>query len=161
MAEQQPYSLAAMEYIQMVDEWFKINEVRLKEKGNELLSIAQANFPGTSPDDDAFKINDCLEVIRWYQHQIYVKLCRAASGTIRTESEKLVYVQGDADGSAKVAIIGIERSNAAWIALMQHLFDLEPDILNLLVILKRLLSQVEIAFPKARAFIRPGFDTSG
>jgi hypothetical protein len=124
-----------------------------------LESLAQASIPGTNPDADAVRICDCLEVIRWYQHQIYVKLCRAATGTIRGESEDLECLQEDADGSAKVAIIGIERSTAAWATLLAHLPDQEPDILDLLVTLKRLLQQVETAFPHARAFLRPGFDT--
>ncbi len=112
-AMQQPYSLDAMKYIEMVDDRFKENEERLEAKGNELISQAQASIPGTHPDDDAFKINDCLEVIRWYEHQIYVKLCRAASGLMCTRHDDIEYSLDDANGSAKVALIGIERSIAA------------------------------------------------
>ena len=159
-AKEQAYSLAAMEYIRMVDDWFKENEEILETKGEELESLAQACIPGTSSYKDAVNINDCFEVISWYKHQIYVKLCRAASGTIRSESESIENFQEDADGSAKVAIIGIERSITAWSVLLQYLPEQEHSIFRLLVILKLILSMVEAAFPNARAFVRPGFDTT-
>jgi hypothetical protein len=158
-AKEQPYSRAAMKYIEMVDDWFKSNEDSLEEKSRELQRLAEAGIPGTNPADEALRVRDCLEVIRWYQHQIYVKLCRAASGAIRSMIGDLDCLQEDADGSAKVAILGIERSIAAWAALLPHLPDQEATILRLLTTLKRLLAQAETAFPHARAFQRPGFDT--
>jgi hypothetical protein len=157
-AREQPCSRAAMKYIRMVDDWFKSNKGLLEDKSDELQALAQADIPGTQPADEAVSIRDCLEVIRWYQHQIYVKLCRAASGTIRSKTEDLECVQEDADGSAKVALIGIERSTAAWAGLLAHFPDQEHSLLNLLATLKRLLRQVEAAFPNARTFLRPGFD---
>jgi NAD(P)-dependent dehydrogenase (short-subunit alcohol dehydrogenase family) len=90
---------------------------------------------------------------------IWVKLCRAATGTMRGELEDLESFPQDADGSAKVAIIGIERSMAAWAALLSHFPDQEQAILTLLAALKALLRRVESAFPNARAFLRPGLDT--
>jgi len=159
-AKEQPCSKAAMTYNKMVDGWFKENKDLLEDKSDELQTLAQADIPGTSPADEAVSIRDCLEVIRWYQPQIWVKLCRAASGMIHSEIEDLDCIQEDANGSAKVAILGIERSIAAWAALLPHFPDQEPHILNLLATLKRLLRQVEAAFPHARAFLRPGFDTA-
>ncbi|MBN1974803.1 MAG: hypothetical protein JW787_14275 [Sedimentisphaerales bacterium] len=159
MAEKQPYSIAAMEYIGKVDDWFKSNKEQLEAKGDELVSQSQACISDTNPEDDAVKINDCLEVIRWYEHQIYVKLCRAATGLICTNPNDTEFSIDDANGSAKVAIIGIERSIAAWAGLLPHFPEQEGSILGLLVILKRLQAQVESAFPNARSFQRPGFDT--
>lgn len=158
MAKEQPYSVAAMQYIRIADEWFEAYSTLLEEKGEELESLAEAEIPGTNPDDDMVSIVDCIEVIRWYQHQIYVKLCRAATGTFCGEFQDLEYMQEDADGSAKVAIIGIERSTAAWATILTHLPDQEESILSLLVALKNLLQLVETSFPNARSFLRPGFD---
>ena len=157
-AKEQPCCRAAMTYVRRVDDWFDSTRGLLENKADELESLAQADIPGTKPTDEAANICDCLDVIRWYQRQIYVKLCRAAGGAIRCELEGLDYAREDADGSAKVALIGIERSIAAWAALLPHLPDQEPQILNLLATLERLLRQVEAAFPNARAFRRPGFD---
>lgn len=158
-AKGQPYSRAAMQYHHMVDGWFNENRERLEEKSDELQTLAEADIPDARAADDAVGIRDCIEVIRWYQPQIYVKLCRAASGMIHSETEDLECIEEDANGSAKVALLGIERSIAAWAALLTHFPDQEDPILNLLAALKRLLRQVETAFPNARAFLRPGFDT--
>ncbi|MBE3144147.1 MAG: hypothetical protein IMZ61_09525 [Planctomycetes bacterium] len=160
IVKNQPYTKAAFSYTKMVDDWFKSNNDLIEAKAEEMLSLAQAQIPGAKPDKDALKIQDCLEVIRWYQHQIYVKLCRAASGMIRGELEDNEYSPEDANGSAKVALIGIERSLAAWGEMLNQFPEQENSILDLLVKLKRLLKQVDSAFPDARAFIRPGFDTT-
>jgi len=158
IVKDQPHTKAAFAYADIVDKWFDSNEDLLKNKAEDLLTLAQAEIPAAQPDTDALKIQDYLEIIRWYQHQIYVKLCRAASGMIRGELEDVEYFPEDANGSAKVAIIGIERSIAAWGGLLHQFPDQENTILDVLVALKKLLRQVDAAFPDARAFIRPGFD---
>jgi hypothetical protein len=114
------------------------------------------NWRQTRADDTA-DLRDCLEVIRGYQRQIYIKLCRAASGTVRAESDDLECMQDDADGSDKVALIGIERPIAAWATVLRQFPDHE-DAIFALGTLQRLLRRVEAAFPNARAFRRPGFD---
>jgi hypothetical protein len=159
MVEDKPYTQDAFAYAEMVSNWFDSNEDLLKNKGEELLALAQAEIPAARPDADALQIRDYLEIIRWHQHQIYVKLCRAASGMILGELEDVEYFPQDANGSAKVAILGIERSIAAWGGLLHEFPDQENPILDVLVALKKLLRQVDAAFPDARAFIRPGFDT--
>jgi hypothetical protein len=155
----QPHTKAACAYADMVDKWFDSNEDLLKNKAEELVTLAQAEIPGVRLDDDVVEIQDYLEIVRWYQHQIYVKLCRAAGGMIRGELEEIEYFPEDANGSAKVAILGIERSIAAWGGLLHQFPDQEDTILDILAALKKLLRQVDAAFPDARAFIRPGFDT--
>ena len=147
-----------MRYRDVVDQWFKLHEALFADKGGELEFLTGADKPGAGPADDVTAIRDCLEVIRWYQLQIYVKLCRAASGAIRAERDELDGFQEDANGSAKVAIVGIERSIAAWATLLTRFADHEDAIFSLAT-LKRLLRQIEAAFPNARAFLRPGFDT--
>jgi len=158
MVKDQPHTKAAFAYVDMVNKWFGSNEELLKNKAEDMLSLAQAEIPGTKVEEDALIIQDCLEVIRWYQHQIYVKLCRASSGMIRGELEDIEYFPQDANGSAKVAIIGIERSIAAWGGLLHEFPEQENSILDVLVALKKLLRLVDATFPDARAFVRPGFD---
>jgi len=55
-------------------------------------------------------------------------------------------------------ILGIERSMAARATVLNRFPDHEDAIFSL-TLLRRLLRQVETAFPNARAFRRPGFDT--
>ena len=55
-------------------------------------------------------------------------------------------------------MIEIERSINAWSELLKY-FDAEKkDILKIINYLKQILQMTEKEFPKARSFIRPGFD---
>jgi len=148
-AYSQPFSRTAMRYIDIAEQWLRSHE-GLADDGPD--------SPGRGAGGDEATFLDCLEVIRWYQHQIWVKLCRAATGSIRAANEDWEGMQEDADGSAKVAILGIERSIAAWATLLKHFPDHE-DAIFAMGTLKRLLRQAEAAFPNARAFRLPVFDT--
>jgi hypothetical protein len=66
----------------------------------------------------------------------------------------------DSDGSAKVALIAIDRSIAAWGQMREHFPQRRDDILDILVHLDRLRRKTETLFPDARAFVRPGFDST-
>ncbi|MCU0913470.1 MAG: hypothetical protein MUC88_02770 [Planctomycetes bacterium] len=156
-AEAQPCSRTAMRYIEVVDQWLQANAGLFDEEGNVREPPAGAGTPGTGPAGGTTSLRDCLEVIGRYQRQIYIKLCRAATGMIRGVLEGNEYDRQDANGSAKVALLGIERSLAAW-AIVQRRFPDHEDIVFALGTLKRLLRQVEAAFPGARSSRRPGFD---
>lgn len=152
-------ALPARRYADLVDEWFEKNEVEFKEKRRELIQSAEMELPGAKPDVVAADINDACEVVRWYQHQIYVKLCRALSADPKMERffDENNFPR-DSDGSAKVALLGMDRSIAAWGRLREHFPDRADRILDMLVLLDRLRRQTEARFPNARAFKRPGFD---
>jgi len=158
IVKDQPYCLAALSYIKKVDSWFESNKGLLEDKADELQTLSEANIPGTRPVEEAVSINDCLEVVRWYQHQIYVKLCRSAGGLIRGELEGLEYFPEDANGSAKVALIAMDRSIAAWGRMYEYFPQHKAEILDILLLLDRLRTKSQILFPNARAFVRPGFD---
>jgi hypothetical protein len=64
----------------------------------------------------------------------------------------------DANGSAKIALVAIDRSMAAWSALQISLPEKSDTIKPMLIDLDRLRRGVEARFPRARNFIRPGFD---
>jgi hypothetical protein len=98
-------------------------------------------------------------VIEWYQYQIAVKTMRALSSR-KDEARELDddYFQRDSDGSAKVALIGIDRSIAAWRLIQLSLPGWCDTIVPLLIELERLRGRIEKSFPEARDFIRPGFD---
>ena len=105
------------------------------------------------------ELQEALEVVRWYQHQIYVKLMRAISGMIEDQSDPsddLEEFAKDSDGSAKVALIGIDRSLASWKIINNRLPS--NDVRRIMNHLHRLRSKVEKDFPDARSFIRTGYD---
>lgn len=100
-------------------------------------------------------VTDAREVIQWYQYQIAVKTIRALSG----QKEELDFeLPSDSDGSAKVALIGIDRSIAAWRVMQLSLPEREESIVPLMLQLEFLRRRLENGFPGARAFVRPGFD---
>ena len=154
-----PCVAAGATYAKAVEDWFGNAPTQFQERREVLASQLRMALPGADPQGDAHRLGDATAVIRWYQHQIAVKLMRAIGSVRRDEDRDLYLDSSDADGSAKVALIGIDRSLAAWSELLRQLPDEEDRILSLLAALSRLSRDVEAAFPGARAFVRPGFDT--
>lgn len=101
------------------------------------------------------EIRDAVEVIHWYQYQIEVKFCRALF-TLQEENED--FITTEKNGSAKVSIIGIDRSMAAWNVLLNLIKDRTKSILDIIAHLKKIQIIGEKQFPDARSFIRPGLD---
>lgn len=67
-------------------------------------------------------------------------------------------VQNDANGSAKVVLLAIEQSTAAWSTIAQD-GVLEPGLVKYLADeLTFLEDELRERFPFAMAFVRPGFD---
>jgi hypothetical protein len=66
----------------------------------------------------------------------------------------------DSDGSAKIALIAMDRSISAWAGLREALGDDPDGILDLLAQLAAIRRETEKLFPAARAFVRAGFDES-
>ncbi|MBD3377623.1 hypothetical protein GF406_21520 [candidate division KSB1 bacterium] len=157
MASEHYCSRAALTYAGMVDEWFHSAKELLQEKENELHSIAQLGLVDRDPQKEANEITDASEVIRWYQHFLYPKIMRALLGKLRKVPPILEEMPTDFNGSAKIALIAIDRSIAAWYSMLCNFREKEDDTLRLLVHLEQLSNALESAFPAARAFVRPGF----
>ena len=150
---------ASHQYIQMADKWFESEYSLFEQKEDELNSLLGIGIDETKIHCEAHSIRDAVEIIRWYQHQIYVKLKRALiqSDFINEEQENVIF-ENDSIGSAKVALIGIDRSIGAWGKLYEHFPESTDSILDILVHINRLRRRVEQLFPQARNFKRPGFD---
>lgn len=151
-------SYMSKDYIELVKNWFELSEDILNEKLEELQKIEELGLPDSSPVQVIEDLNDIIEVIHWYQYQIQVKTMRASRGKLEEEHEPLDDFPKDSDGSAKVALIGIDRSIAAWGKMLSYLPDHEDELLKILVHLERLRRITEAEFPDARAFVRAGFD---
>lgn len=104
-------------------------------------------------------IGDCFDIIQWYVFFIDAKLQRALHGKIEGEDwETENGFQKDSNGSAKVALLAIERSMGAWTKLYDLLISEEDAILKALSLLAQLKETTAKEFPKAMQFKRPGFD---
>jgi hypothetical protein len=154
-AAQDPAAAAARAYARAVDEWFEAAPPVFRERAAALEHQLDLGLAPAEAEAAVRRLQDAVEVVRWYQHQIVVKLMRA----IGSAQEDEALDSGDADGSAKVALIGMDRSITAWAELLRQLPDEEDRILPFLHDLSRLRREVERTFPGARTFVRPGFDT--
>jgi hypothetical protein len=159
-AKNRPLAHAAMTYVRETDKWFAEAQPAFQAKGLELETLSR--IEAGDPEGEAAELRELIDVIRWYQHFIYVKLCRAiqgkASEELETDQEPQVFPK-DSDGSAKIALMAVDRSVAAWSALRRMLGPDDNDgMLDLLVRLSGIRRQTEELFPQARAFVRPGFD---
>jgi hypothetical protein len=99
--------------------------------------------------------NDPRAVIAWFSRLIGAKINRALHGVGDDHLDP--DEPTDSDGSAKVALLGIERSRAAWettAAADPASTAAGPAIADL----TWLEQEVERMFPRARRFVRPAFD---
>ena len=121
---------------------------------------------GEKAVSESERLAGAREVIGWYSFFISLKFNRALSDRYDSEFDDdpspAMFVedsfQTDGNGSAKVALIAVERSMAAW----QTVFELIPDedrILPLLALLQKIRRLGRAEFPDANKFRRPGFDT--
>jgi hypothetical protein len=105
---------------------------------------------------------DALDVALNDTFLVTVKLQRALDGRDRhghDGAEEDHPIQNDWNGSAKVALICLERSETAW-RIIAHATGQETPA-AIADQLRDLRREVEQTFPHARAFIRPGFDEPG
>ncbi|MBI4401505.1 MAG: hypothetical protein HY581_07730 [Nitrospirae bacterium] len=133
--------LMAKRYAEIVEEWFDSGMAEGENAGRAGVGLQEA-----------------LAVIRWYQHQIYIKLLRAIRSDSEDQTEIVDDIPGDAAAQAKIVLIGIDRSIAAWGMVRKCLRAPDDEVLDLMVRLDRLRRSVEKVFPDARALVRPGFE---
>ena len=104
-------------------------------------------------ESKALIIADAIDIIQHYFMMVATKTYRASLVYKDNEEQN-----EDARGSAKVALIIIDRSIAAWSALLKDFSDFEDDILKFLKDISKVKRLLLNAFPNAMEFIRPGFD---
>ncbi|MDQ2657303.1 MAG: hypothetical protein M3Y60_07765 [Bacteroidota bacterium] len=154
-----PLALLSLEYSKLGRDWLKTQPGML----DHLEALKEELLLGVESQEDAKKetavIRDSLAVIQWYLVFIHVKLSRALMGRQNDYSwdEKGEFPR-DYDGSAKIAIIAIDRSINAWSALFEILPDEEDHFYRVLGMLQKIRSMAVEEFPGAMSFVRPGFD---
>jgi hypothetical protein len=143
-AENHLLSRAAKRYVGIVEDW-------LKERETLFFETAAAAREGVNLDE-------AVEVIRWYQYFISAKIFRAVRGKVEDDEEEHDEFPRDSDGSAKIALIAIDRSVAAWAVIHHSMSDGAEGVMDIIGLLDSLRQAIEKTFPNARSFIRPGFD---
>jgi len=178
-AEQDELAETARRYAQTVGNWFGEEFVTVEDVHDDVTS-------GSDPVNEDLTVRDAEEIIQWYQFFIAVKLTRALSrpasiaegsddqddlsfdfmSANETDEDEAIDYDAviaranriDSNGSAKVALVAIDRSMAGWRSLQLALPEKANTINPTLVELDRLRRLTEARFPQARDFIRPGLD---
>ena len=155
----------SMNYANMVDEWFKNNQniidnalLKHKKRSRRYASLTHLQFIPPHTTKISISLHEVVEVINYYQYAITVKLSRAITSRDNEAKIGLEDISPDSNGSAKIALIEIDRSINAWSHLLQYFEDETRDILKIINYLKQIREIAEKEFPRARSFIRPGFD---
>jgi hypothetical protein len=129
----------------------------ISRRSDEYLRRTRAWLQQHGRGDGSDDHGDPRAVISWFHLMIHVKAMRALSGLAKDDPCDRDWPP-DHDGSAKVALIGIDRSYTAWLDLVE-VGALSPgDAMPFLDDLLCLRGALERAFPKARSFVRPAFD---
>jgi hypothetical protein len=131
--------------------------VRAREYGHLAWRIGRAIAPLAAARGDAPLI-DAVETIEWFSSMISSKVYRAICGQAEGW-EGREEVQTDFNGSAKIALVGIDESRRAWAVLMEvgrATADGVPA--QAIRILAELEAAVRVRFPRVMEFVRPGFD---
>lgn len=158
-ANKHELSQDARSYSKLANKWLDSAYPIFKKKEDELKSLSILGMESVDPEAEAIQITDAVEVIRWYQNQIYVKLMRALSQDhLEDVLDETTAIQNHTNGSVKVALIGMDCSIGAWGIIHEHFQEATDSILDILLCLDRLRKRTEYLFPHARAFVRPGFD---
>lgn len=138
------------ELTELAEKYWKDTRKMLEDTGDWLIFSAL--------DEEAQA--EMLEIIRWYQFFISAKIQRGFHGLLdfdgNMNEKELNDSQSDTNGSIKIALIAVERSIMAWTTLLieENSATIKPHI----SLLETIKQKVETKFPKARDFVRPGFD---
>ena len=131
--------------------------VRAREYSTIAWRVSRAVTPIVAARGETAAIA-AVETIEWFSSRIAAKIYRAGvrqADGLGVDAD----VQTDYDGSAKAALAGIDESRTAWRTLMEigkATADGVPA--RAVVVLDELDAALRARFPRADAFVRPGFD---
>jgi hypothetical protein len=161
-----PVVREAHAYSDLARAWFEVETEALRRHANGLVHRAEVEDVDDLPSmSELARILDAIDIVRWDSYLIFVKLHRAIDGRGEDaegsgDADEDVWddpIQNDYNGSAKLALTLIDRSEGAWRAI-DHWFPSCGGARLLADQLAALRVSTEREFPRARAFLRPGFD---
>lgn len=131
---------------------FKMHDWLKENKPGELPSELEI----TPQEKCNTRFHESIEVIYWYNFFISAKIFRALGGMNLSSFEDKI--QNDSNGSAKIALVALDRLIGAWSVVMGNMKDHEDEILKFLISLSEVRKLIEKTFPNTKIFVRPGFD---
>ena len=154
-----PILREARTYSDLTGAWFEVEADGMRAHADALVRHAEVDNVDDISMIELARILDAIEIVRHDCFLIYVKLHRAIDGLQESEWYRWSDdpVQNDHNGSTKLALMCIDRSEGAWRAIDQW-YPSSGGARALAELLAELRTVVEARFPRARAFLRPGFD---
>lgn len=155
-----PFAISNEEYAEIHDrEKAFVNGDELSQLADRYWPMAKEILESDFPRDDE-QLTEILSVLGWYLFFIPVKVKCGLNGLLdhdgfEDESHR-IDAQSYANGTVKIALIGIERSLLAWHQLSE--LGCAARTQPAIELLKEILVKLDERFPLARNFIRPGFD---
>ena len=141
---------------------FPISE--MPDEGKELQLLAEKYAKFTSEWFQLLRANPCFvhlmqddisEIIDWYHTFIPAKIYRALRGLPHVIEDD--GIQNDSNGSAKIALVAIEKSILAWTCIMKRNPSQEDIAIKACIRLTRIKDSLRKCFPDVERFVRPGF----
>jgi hypothetical protein len=157
---QHPVVREAHAYSELARAWFEVETAAIRRHADRLVRRAEVEAEEDLPSmSELARIIDSIDIVRWDSYLIFVKLHRAIDGRDQDaqESDWDDPIQNDYNGSAKLALTLIDRSEGAWRAI-DRWFPSSGGAQLLADQLVAMRASIEREFPRARAFLRPGFD---
>lgn len=128
----------------------------------KLASEIQSRQCTSLPEEELTQVQDCFEVLSWYHMQQAVKVDRCLRGlrhaSTAGNSDHTEAVIHDANGSAKVAYLGLIRMLDAYTRLHEWNSTWNSQLMPLIQSVCEIMDAVDEQFPGHRTFKRPGFD---
>jgi len=156
-AKDQQMSKVALKYEKTAHKWFEERKEILKQDYNPDTKDFNVSYPGIVDEHELKQLTESVEVILWYHIQIWIKINRALTGIYEEEEDGDMFdgFPKDSDGSAMVALTGIESSIGAWNYLRSKLTSERETITPIIRMLLWLKMEVEKVFPNAKDFVWP------
>jgi len=151
-ARAHPLSRAATAYAHSVYYWFDRRDEALQARIKRARKNDEINSDVPFPEE----VEDAIEVIHWHQHQAGALLNSIFTLADNEEAQEIfapLY-----DGQMKTVLIGLDHSLLAWGKVQMFWPERAEEMMRLTSLASELRWMLELAFPNARDFIRPGFD---
>lgn len=156
MTESHPLTSMCDQYATNVDKWFGKDDVKsIIAEYEEALNFA--DHPRLDMGT-ALTMQECVNVVYWYKYFIPTKCRRMLSEIQDGDWEEDPPESRPYNGTAKITLIAVERSIAAWYSLIKLLPTYQAGIKSNMIQLKQIHKMIKDVCPNALDFIRPGFD---
>lgn len=151
-AEKEQLAEKAKNYAISVMKWKAQKQPQLVSRKEEFIHQMEL---GIDIEREANQFSYDFETVQWYCTMIGAKTLRALESQ---HSALHTAGQDDANGTAKVVLICIQKSIDAWHNILKQFPSWTDSIIDFLATLGQIQKGLLHYFPNADAFVRPGFD---